>query len=80
MQVSREYALAELKAVRDAIESWIREMENPAAIGPGGNEIPFYPDGVPPGLSVADVEGVPEVQLRAELMAIAGKLEALASY
>jgi hypothetical protein len=80
MQVSREYAIRELITTIDALTAWRAELEQPAALDKTGTEVPFYPDGVPSGLSVDDVEGVPAAQFRAELLAIAGKLEALASF
>lgn len=79
MRVSREYALAELKSARDAIVGWIEELEDPSVYGEVGGVVRAYPGGVPTGLSVESVEGIPVDQLRAELVALAGKLEALAS-
>jgi hypothetical protein len=79
MQVSREYVLKELALSRDILSAWLKDIENPMQAHPGGGESLVYPDGVPLSLSVAELEGIPENQLRAELMAIAGKLEALAT-
>jgi len=80
MLVSREYAMQELRTAAETLGAWLRELDNPAEALPGGGERPFYPDGVPQGLSVDDVDGIPAGQLRAELLALAGKLEALASF
>jgi len=80
MQVSREYALRELQAMAATLAEWGRELDCPAELTADGMERPVYPDGVPVGLSVDDVEGFPATQFRAELMAIAGRLEALASF
>jgi len=79
MQVSREYALRELQSMAATLSDWAKELDSPAVLTNEG-ETPVYPDGVPIGLSVDDVEGIPSPQLRAELMAIAGRLEALASF
>jgi len=79
VQVSREYAIAELTSVRDTLSNWIKDLDNPTAINRGGLETAFYPDGVPISTSVSDLEGIPVHQLRAELLAIAGKLESLAA-
>lgn len=79
MQVSREYAVAELKSVVGALSAWVQDLETPTAVDQNGHEHPIYPDGVPVALSIAEMEGIPAHQLRAELLAIAGKLEALAS-
>jgi hypothetical protein len=78
MQVSREFLLSELRLVRETLDGWIRDIEKPMQVHPGGGESPIYPNGVPPSVSIVDLEGIPEQQLRAELMAMAGKLEALA--
>lgn len=79
MQVGREFMLAELKLTRDFLDEWIQDIEEPTQVHPDGGTSKIYVDGVPVGLSISDLEGVPENQLRAELMAIAGKLEALAT-
>ena len=78
MQVSREYALKELIAVRDGLDAWIRDLTNPTGLTPDGGETPFYPEGVPVSVSVSELEGIPVSQLRAELMHMAAKIEALA--
>lgn len=78
MQVSREYAIAELTAIRDGLTAWIKDLENPMGASPDG-DVPFYPDGVPVSTSVVDLKGIPVSQLRAELMAMTGKLESLAA-
>lgn len=78
MQVSREYALKELEGAREAIDAWIKELTKPMLLDEGGAEVNPYPDGVPQGLSVVNVEGIPVDQFKGELMAIAGKLESLA--
>lgn len=79
MQVSREFLLEELKLTAKQLKAWIRDIENPMEVQPGGEVTPMYPEGVPTSVSIADLEGIPENQLRAELMAMAGKLEALAA-
>lgn len=78
MNVSREFAIEHLKGVRKGIGDWIRELEKP---GPADSEgvLLNYPSGVPRGLSVSSLEGIPVEQLRAELLAMAGILEALAT-
>jgi hypothetical protein len=80
MQVSREYALRELESIAATLAEWGRELHCPAELTADAVERSVYPDGVPAGLSVDDVEGFPGTQFRAELMAIAGRLEALASF
>lgn len=77
MQVSREYALTELESVRKTLSGWIRDIKDPTVLE-GDDEKKVYPDGVPKGLSVTSLEGIPSDQLRAELLAMSGKLEALA--
>jgi hypothetical protein len=77
MQVSREYALDELKGIRKNISGWIRDIDKPSVLV-DGEERQAYPDGVPNGLSIDSVDGVPLNQLRAELIAMAGRIEALA--
>lgn len=78
MQVSREYALKELAAVHEGLGAWIRDLDVPMAIAKDGSEVPFYPEGVPVSTAVAELEGIPVSQLRAELLHMAAKLEALA--
>ena len=80
MQVSREFAIKELEAVRDGLAAWIKDLDAPMGLTSDGSETPFYPEGVPVSLSVAELEGIPVSQLRAELLAMAAKLEALASF
>lgn len=77
MQVSRDYALSELKGVRDTLNEWIETLEDPKYIDDAGEEKSAY-DSIPSGRSVADLEAIPAEQLKAELMAIAGRLESLA--
>jgi len=79
MQVSREHVLAELRLTVEQLQSWIKDIECPMKAHPGGGESPVYPGGIPVAVSIADLDAIPENQLRAELMAIAGKLEALAA-
>jgi hypothetical protein len=79
MQVSREYVLGELRLARDALDTWIADLENPMEVFADGSEQKVYPDGVPVSLSIAELDGIPENQLKAELMAMAGMLEALAA-
>lgn len=78
MQISREYALKEMEGARDALVAWIKELSEPEVLNGAGKAVPAYPNGVPEGLSVERLEGIPVAQLKAELMAIAAKLEALA--
>lgn len=79
MQVSRDYALAELKSIRDTLEEWIDTLENPVlSDAHTGQTVPAYSGEVPSGVSVAEMDGVPSDQLKAELMAVAGRLESLA--
>lgn len=79
MQVSREYAIDELKAVRKNFSAWIKDLEKPTVLGPNGEEVEAYPDGVPSGMSIDSVTGIPLNQFRAELIAMSARLEALAS-
>lgn len=76
MQVSREYALKELRSAQEDIAGWIKELENPASLDASGEEKPLFPDGVPSGVAVVDL-GLPVAQLRAELSGIAARIEAL---
>lgn len=78
MKVSREYAIAELEQARKILAGWIRDLKKPTAITDLGEEVPCYPDGVPEGLSIDSIHGIPVQQFQAELVAMAGKLEALA--
>jgi hypothetical protein len=78
MKVSREFAIAELEQVRKILAGWIRDLKTPTGMS-GTGTVPLYPEGVPEGLSVDSVQGIPAQQLQAELVAIAGKLEALAA-
>lgn len=71
MEISREYALKELRAIRAVIDEWISELDDPRT--PDG---PVFPDGVPESISVAQL-GLPVPQLRAELAGCAGRIEAL---
>ena len=77
MDVSREYALSELKGAAEALNSWIKELEEPTVFDGQGSEVPAYTEGIPPGLSVSQMECISVDQLKAELLAVAGKLEAL---
>jgi len=79
MQVSREYAIAELRSVRDGLDAWAKDLEKPMAVNRDGSETPFYPDGVPISISVEELEGIPVSQFRAELLAMSAKLEAMAA-
>lgn len=78
MNVSREFAVDQLKAVRKTLGDWVRDLDKPTVME-GDKEVEVYPGGVPSGLSVSAVEGIPVEQLRAELLALAGILEALAT-
>ncbi len=79
MQVSREFALEELKTLRNHLSSWITLLDKPTVIDPEGNEVEAFPGGIPEGLSVIQIRGVPMEQMKAELAAIAGRLEVLVS-
>ena len=79
MQVSREFILEELALTVKQLKAWIKDIDDPTQAHPGGGESRIYPEGVPTSISITDLEGIPENQLRAELMAMAGKLEALAA-
>lgn len=80
MKVSREYAIAELEGVRKTLSGWIKDLQKPTRLSEDGkSEEPCYGDeGPPKGLSVESVEGIPADQFRAEVLAMAGKLAALA--
>ena len=78
MQVSREYALEELSSARKTLSGWIKDLKDPQALHEDGSTSSHYPDGVPEGLSVDSIKGIPVDQLRAEMLALSGKLEALA--
>lgn len=77
MRISREYAIAELVQARKVLDGWIRDLKKPTIMR---EDIvaDAYPHGVPEGLSVDSIVGIPVDQLQAELVAMAGKLEALA--
>ena len=77
MRVSREFALLELKTLRDHLGSWIDLLETPVVVGRDGEDVSPFPDGVPEGLSVTDVPGIPIEQMKAELGSIASRLEVL---
>lgn len=79
MNVSREFLIENLKQVRKTTSDWIRDLEKPTAVSSDGKTVTIYPDGVPTGLSVASVEGIPVEQLRAEMAAMAGILMAIAN-
>ncbi len=79
MNVSREFAIDQLKAVRKTLGDWVRDLEKPTVVGPDGKDVEAYQGEVPEGLSVSSIDGVPSEQLRAELIAMAGILEALAT-
>ena len=67
-----------MMSVQEELLSWIKELDKPkVATVSGAKEA--YPNGIPEGLSVAQVTGIPVEQLRAELVVLAAKLEALAS-
>lgn len=78
MKVSREYTIAELEQARKVLAGWIRDLKKPMVADPNGGESVCYPEGVPEGLSVDSIRGIPVGMLQAELVAMAGKLEALA--
>ncbi len=80
MKVSREYAIGELETVRKTLSDWLRDLKTPTVMGPDGKSEmkPYGDDGPPKGLSVDSIEGIPVEQFRAEIMAMAGKLAALA--
>jgi len=79
MNVSREFAIDTIKSVRKTLGDWVRDLEKPMTIDSAGKEIPIYENGVPKGTSVSSVQGIPEDQLRAELLAMSGILESLAT-
>lgn len=82
MQVSREFTLAQLKLVRDTLSSWIKDIDIPMEAHADGTEVPIYSEEMMPmplSISIADLEGIPETQLRAELMSLAATLEGLAA-
>jgi len=79
MNVSREFAMETMKSVRKSLGDWVRELETPTEINAKGEEQKIYPNGVPKGLSVSATPGIPVDQMRAELLAMAGYLESLAT-
>lgn len=80
MQVSREYAIETLEQVRKNLSTWITDLKKPSVFNERGEEVPCYPEsGVPRGLSVSNVEGIPVDQFRSELLLNAGILETLAT-
>lgn len=82
MEISREMAIRELEQVRKDLTAWIKELRSPTVMYEGvdgSREEPEFPNGIPKGLSVSALKSIPVNQLRAELVAIAAKLEALAS-
>lgn len=80
MEISREMAVRELEQARKDLTAWIKELRNPTLMSNKGEEKPEFPKGkIPKGLSVSAFKAIPVNQLRAELIATAAKLEALAS-
>lgn len=79
MNVSREFAMDTMKSVRKTLGDWVRELETPTQVNAKGETEKIYPSGVPKGLSVSSTEGIPVDQMRAELLAMAGILESLAT-
>lgn len=79
MEISREMAIQEIESVRKVLGAWVRELRKPSVMDKKGNVKECYPEGVPKGLSVSSLQGIPVNQLRAELTACAGKLEAICS-
>jgi len=79
MMISREYAISELDGVARSLKNWARELKAPMAITEDGSVVPAYGDeGPPEGLSVSELRCIASEQLKAELAALAGRLEALA--
>ena len=80
MEISREMAIRELEQARKDLTAWIKELRNPTLMdATKGKEKPEFPKGIPKGLSVSSLQSIPVNQLRAELVATAAKLEAIAS-
>ncbi len=80
MKVSREYAIGELEGVRKGVSDWLRDLKNPTRFAEDGKtEVKCYgEEGPPKGISVDALDGIPVEQFRAEILAMAGKLAALA--
>lgn len=89
MRISRELLVNELTEIVSNIEVWIKELENPKYSNlkkDGTIEESFVyeqcENGTPlmsPFISVCDIEDLNVQQLRAELIFLAHKLEALAT-
>lgn len=79
MNVSREMLIAEIESVRKVLGEWLRELRDPEIDDGKGGTKKTYPNGIPKGLSVSAVKGIPVDQLRAELNACAAKLEGVAA-
>jgi hypothetical protein len=69
--------MAEIANAIDVLGSWRCELEAPR-ICLNGEVVAAYPDGVPEGLRVDELDGMDQKMLRAELLLVAGKLEVLA--
>lgn len=67
-----------MEGVVSLLQQWIEELTNPRVMK-GSEEVSLYPNGVPPFLSVMDIQSIPVPQFRAELAVAAAKLEAIAS-
>ena len=78
MEVSREFALEELDTLIRHLQSWADLIRDPEIASSQGL-VPAYPGGIPEGLSVSQLKGVPIMQLKSELSAISGRLEVLVS-
>lgn len=78
MKVSMVIARQEIEEVIQLLISWRNELSAPVEVQADGSKTPVYPDGVPPGLRVEELEGIDGEALRAELLLCSGKLELLA--
>ena len=73
MNVSREFAKEQLALVRERLGHWVDEIDKPT----DESGALIYPEGVPKGMTVSEL-GIDADQARAELVALAGILEAIA--
>jgi len=64
MYASREYVLAQMKLVRENVDSWVRELES---------------KDLPEGISVEMMDHIPNEQFRAELALMGASLHAMAT-
>lgn len=80
MSVSRDVVLDDLRLIKQHLDAWIDDIENPTYMNEHDQVMKVDKAAIPQHITIDDMQTVPRAQFKAELALLAAKLEAIATH